>query len=146
MNNLKVIYMLTHSRSVEEDVHDTKLIGFYSSRQNAEKVIKRYKSITGFCDYPEDFVIEEWEANVDDFNDICGDFKYTVFYLAHEYYDGVEYDYVTDIGVYSTLKKAERAMSKYRKLPQFKEYTDGFSIDEYEIDKDHWTEGFDTYI
>jgi len=65
----------------------------------------------------------------------------TVFYLAHEWYDG-EYDYVTDIAVYSTLGKAEKALCKFKNHEKFKEHPEGFSIDEYDIDEDHWTEGF----
>jgi len=30
----------------------------------------------------------------------------------------------------------------YKKLPGFKDFLDGFCINEYEIDKDYWIEGF----
>ncbi len=30
----------------------------------------------------------------------------------------------------------------YKKLPRFKDFLDGFCINEYEIDKDYWIEGF----
>jgi len=65
----------------------------------------------------------------------------SVFYLAHEWYDG-EYDYITDIAVYSTLEKAEKALKRLKRHKKFKDHPEGFGIDEYEIDKDHWTEGF----
>ena len=29
-------------------------------------------------------------------------------------------------------------------MPGFKDHADGFTIDEYEIGKDHWAEGFRT--
>ena len=45
---------------------------------------------------------------------------------------------------YSTKEKAEKAMENYKKLPGFKDFLDGFNIDEYEINKKCWSEGFFT--
>lgn len=137
--------MLAHSRKVYDDANDTKLIGFYSTRENALNVIERYKSIIGFRDHPDDFFMEEWKANIDDYNEVCGEFGNTVFYLSHEYYDGVEYDYITNLGVYSTPEKAKEAIEKYKKQQQFAMHPLSFNIDEYELDKDNWIEGFNTF-
>jgi len=46
------------------------------------------------------------------------------------------------IGVYSTLERAEAAVARLGKLSGFREFLDGFYIDEYRLDEDHWTEGF----
>jgi hypothetical protein len=46
------------------------------------------------------------------------------------------------IGVYSTEEKAQKAISKLSSLPGFKDTLQSFYIDKYEIDKDHWSEGF----
>lgn len=46
------------------------------------------------------------------------------------------------IGIYSTQKRAELTMEKYKALPGFKDYPESFFIDKYEIDKGHWEEGF----
>lgn len=48
------------------------------------------------------------------------------------------------IGVYSTSKNASAAIERLKKQPGFKEYPDGFLIDEYEVDQHNWTEGFIT--
>lgn len=48
------------------------------------------------------------------------------------------------IGVYSSEIDASRAMSRLRRAPGFKEFPAGFSVDRYELDKDHWAEGFIT--
>lgn len=67
----------------------------------------------------------------------------TVFVLQHEYErDGV--DNVKFIGVYSTHQNAEAAVERMRLQPGFSSYPDGFCIDEYELDRDHWVEGFFT--
>ncbi len=46
------------------------------------------------------------------------------------------------IGVYSSMENAEEAVGRIRRKPGFFRFQDGFSIDRYEIDQDHWTEGF----
>jgi len=65
---MEQVYMLTHARPVEEGVTDDILIGFYSSADKAGEVIERYKLITGFKDYPDNFIVEEMEVDFDDFD------------------------------------------------------------------------------
>lgn len=42
-------------------------------------------------------------------------------------------------------KSAKHSLLRYKDTGIYKSYPDGFSIDEYEIDKPEWTEGFFTY-
>lgn len=46
------------------------------------------------------------------------------------------------IGAYASEAAAQAAIERLRKQPGFRDYPDDFTIDAYEIDKDHWTEGF----
>lgn len=47
------------------------------------------------------------------------------------------------IGVYSSEEKARNAIEKLKYAAGFCKYpTDCFYIDEYEIDQDHWEDGF----
>jgi homoserine kinase type II len=48
------------------------------------------------------------------------------------------------IGVYSTMEDAEAAVRRSRVQPGFRDFPDGFELDEYELNRDHWTEGFVT--
>jgi len=68
---MRYIYKVEHKRKIAsenmEPVNSTKIIGFYSSKAKAASVIERYKSIEGFKDYPNDFVIEKCEIDSDDF-------------------------------------------------------------------------------
>lgn len=67
----------------------------------------------------------------------------SVFLLQHSYeQDG--YDEIKFIGVYSTMVEAKNAIKRLSKENGFKYRINGFVIDEYEIDKDHWSEGFAT--
>jgi hypothetical protein len=66
----------------------------------------------------------------------------SVFVLQHVHSrsDGVED--VKFIGVYSSHEKAEAAVARVGRLPGFADAPDGFHIDEYRVDQDHWAEGF----
>jgi hypothetical protein len=60
---------------------------------------------------------------------------------VHESQDGKEED-VKFIGVYRTRSDADAAVSRLRLLPGFRDHPDGFEVTEYELNKDHWMEGF----
>ena len=46
------------------------------------------------------------------------------------------------VGIYSSKALAEAAEERTRELPGFVEEPTGFTIERYEIDKDHWPRGF----
>ena len=46
------------------------------------------------------------------------------------------------IGIYSSQALAEEAIERTRILPGFVDDPDSFTIDQYEVDKDHWLRGF----
>ncbi|MCL6741096.1 hypothetical protein LZ518_08130 [Sphingomonas sp. RB56-2] len=46
------------------------------------------------------------------------------------------------VGLYSSLDLAEAARERARGLPGFIDEPDGFSIEQYEVDRDHWPRGF----
>ncbi len=46
------------------------------------------------------------------------------------------------IGVYGTHADAEAAIERLADKPGFKDYREGFQVLEYQLNKDHWTEGF----
>jgi len=146
---MKYGYKLEHKKFVEldednEKVFNTKSLGFFSSEEKCKDVIPKYLEQPGFKDHPNGFVIEKVEADIDDFNEVAGDFKSSVFYLSHEWYDG-EYDHVSRLGYYSTQQKAEKAQALYSLEPEFIDHPDGFCIDEYALNERGWTEGFFTY-
>jgi PhnO protein len=70
------------------------------------------------------------------------DTKATVFLLEHlhEYEDGGES--VKTIGIYSARDAAQQAAERLRSQPGFRDAPDGFSIDPYTVDMDHWEEGY----
>lgn len=68
-------------------------------------------------------------------------YVYVVQHL-HAFPDGTED--VKFIGVYSSELQAKQAVDRLRSVRGFSSHPEGFSIDRYDIDKDHWTEGFVT--
>lgn len=73
---MNYVYSLTHFRLLESkkeaNICDVKLIGFFSSKEKARKTVEQLKSVSGFKDYPEGFIIEERSIDFDDF-DFVGD-------------------------------------------------------------------------
>jgi hypothetical protein len=46
------------------------------------------------------------------------------------------------VGLYSSKALAEEAVDRAKALPGFLEEPDGFTIEQYEVDRDHWPRGF----
>ena len=46
------------------------------------------------------------------------------------------------VGIYSSRALAEEAEARSRRLPGFIDEPDGFTIEQYDVDKDHWSRGF----
>lgn len=67
-----------------------------------------------------------------------------VFVVQHVHELGEDREDVKFIGVYATEESARAAVERLSIQPGFKDTRDGFCIDCYEVDQDHWTEGFVT--
>ena len=61
---------------------------------------------------------------------------------VHSTDDGTED--VKFIGVYSSRENAQAAITRLGQAPGFSEAPAGFHIDEYQLDKDQWVEGYST--
>ncbi len=62
---------------------------------------------------------------------------------VHEFSDGEED--MKLIGVYSSEERAEEAKQRALTLLGFRDLPDGFSIDHYTVDADHWSEVFTSW-
>lgn len=65
------VYVLQHSYllDAQEDVYETKLIGIYSTQEKAEAAIGRLRKLEGFRDHPEDFYIDEYAVDADNWTE-----------------------------------------------------------------------------
>ena len=66
----------------------------------------------------------------------------SVFVLQHVHSTEDDAEDVKFLGVYSSRENAQAAMVRLGHDPGFSEARDGFHVDEYQIDQDHWVEGY----
>jgi hypothetical protein len=66
----------------------------------------------------------------------------SVFLVQHVHELDDDREDVKLIGVYSSQAKAQAAVERLRDAPGFSAAQGGFHIEEYPLDKDHWTEGY----
>ncbi|WDF50969.1 hypothetical protein PQ460_00505 [Paenibacillus sp. KACC 21273] len=62
------VFLLQHSYEVNR-VENSKIIGIYSSREIAESIIIKYKKIPGFRNYPNEFFIDGYELDEDNWEE-----------------------------------------------------------------------------
>lgn len=67
-----------------------------------------------------------------------------VFVVQHVHETPEGEESVKFIGVYSTEALARAAIERLTAQPGFCNTPDGFQVDRYPLDKDHWTDGFVT--
>jgi hypothetical protein len=68
-----------------------------------------------------------------------------VYVVQHAYEHSNGAEEVKFISVYESQEQAHAAVERTRRLPGFSDIPDSFSIDRYQIGKDHWTDGFLTW-
>jgi hypothetical protein len=63
------VFLVHHVHVHDEGDEDVKLIGVYSTRENAEQAMVRAGKLPGFCDAPEGFSIDQHRVNEDNWTD-----------------------------------------------------------------------------
>ncbi|MBR1898369.1 MAG: hypothetical protein IJ825_05760 [Oscillospiraceae bacterium] len=66
-----LVWLLEHSYLLDAaaDVYETKTLGIYSTRDKAEAAVTRYRQLEGFCNHPEDFYIDGYEVDEDNWTE-----------------------------------------------------------------------------
>ena len=67
-----------------------------------------------------------------------------VYVVQHVHSLGGSEEDVKFIGVYSSYETAHAAIGRLSQAPGFCDSPAGFHIDEHELDKDQWVEGYST--
>ena len=65
-----------------------------------------------------------------------------VYLLCHDYETPTSPDNGEILGIFGSETDARQAMADLASKPGFIAFPQGFTIDRYEVDEDHWTEGF----
>ena len=66
----------------------------------------------------------------------------SVYVLHHVRKDDEYGDDAKLIGIYRSAAKANDAIARLAHLPGFRDHPEGFHVDRYKLDEDHWAEGF----
>lgn len=59
------VFVLQHVHELEGGDEDVKLIGVYSTREQAFSAVERLRSLPGFCDEPSGFNVDEYSLDQD---------------------------------------------------------------------------------
>lgn len=65
---MKMVFLLQHSYELN-GVEDSKIIGIYSSKEIAESIVIKYKELPGFKDYPNEFFIDSYEVDTNNWKE-----------------------------------------------------------------------------
>jgi hypothetical protein len=57
---MKAVYVLEHTHDFDDGHEDLKIIGVFSTRENAETALERVRDQPGFRSRPDGFSIDEW--------------------------------------------------------------------------------------
>ncbi len=139
-----IIYQLEHSRLVAcDDIYDTKLIGFFLTRDDTARVIEEYRQYVGFRDYPQDFRVCEMPLNAQ-FPRQRISLPCNVYYLFY-WKENVQtdVDYMQDIGVFSSRERAVKAKEQWVTAHACdKSEENCLYIERYKVGQCFWREGF----
>ena len=109
-------------------------LGYYASLEEAEKVREKYLMLPGFVDHPEGFRIKKHIVNIESCSKI-----WAVDLIFDEYME----DYIA-VGIFESKEVAEEYI-EYYKLLRGDEVNEGkFFVEDYELGKSEWPEGFVT--
>jgi hypothetical protein len=59
------VFVLQHVHTFDDGEEDVKMMGVYSSQEQAEAAIERLSKKPGFSDVPEGFVVDRYVVNQD---------------------------------------------------------------------------------
>ena len=174
---IEYVYLLQHSYQQQYYYSDryyteTKNLGDYSSKEEAESAIEFYKTLQGFKDHPDGFHITEYKVDehhckdgivipegaknikgydMEDYEreDAENAHKYSLFGLQHyfeyEDKDGCCPEETRDLGYYSSWEKGMEAKAHYKAMKGFKDLPDDcFYLGGCVLNRKGWIEGFVT--
>lgn len=160
MDHVIKIYYVNHTRQYFQDSnpfnreHFSKIpIGFFYSKKKAMDLIKAYRKLPGFTDFPKGFYIDEYVVDsifneqinqfIIDNEDVKEpDVLFSISYIRENEDDEIEIDL---LGFFSTKEKAENARKYLLEIPEFKKIDNDLNVYEEYLDKKEYSEGFITW-
>ena len=66
---MDAVFLLEHVYQAEEGIEERKRIGIYASEGDAQSAVNRLRIQPGFCDYPDNFVIQPYVIDQDNWTE-----------------------------------------------------------------------------
>jgi hypothetical protein len=66
----------------------------------------------------------------------------SIYLLSHDYETPTSLDNGILLGIYHSEADARKSKEELATQPGFDQFPNGFHIDRYQINEDHWTDGF----
>ena len=156
MNNHsdKKMYLLYHEYKYGEDneCREIKLLGIYSSEQEASKAIERYYKMAGFKKYSKEcFIVDEYIVGVDTnwkegfVNSVCLDWNFEILTSCFNEWLGNNKSHDElwkDEGYYSVLCNVYKVVYKIKDVKELAEYIQQVWVKRL----NDRSKGFDDYI
>ena len=136
------IYRLRHiNDNADYDLPEPLTLGYFSDLSKTKEAIEYYRTLLGFQDYPNGFIIEECAV------ESCNDALQVIFEAYFSFSDDENiYNYSCEIGLYSSAKDAQDAVLNFKNINRdsIMKSTLNQEIDwnEYDINKLYATDAF----
>jgi len=133
-----------NTREIAEDYRLAHWAQIMHERTQSGLSIKAYCKQIGICGNTYFY----WQRRVreEKRSEKMKDQKIYVLQHSYDYGEDNEHEETKFIGVYSSVEQAKGAINRLKEQEGFRSFsTDCFYIDEYQIDKDQWVEGFISY-
>lgn len=106
------IYRLRHIYdNADYDLPAPLTLGYFSDPTKAKEAIEYYRTLSGFQDYPNGFIIEECAV------ESCSVAPEVIFEAYFSFSDEENiYNYSCEIGIYTSAKDAKDAVSNFKKI------------------------------
>lgn len=141
------LYHVTHQYFVKTDtdgspINETKDIGLYTTKPLAKQAVERFKTLPGFCDYPDCFSVTKQRCylqKAESRNQLS-----TIYSPYHEVYlPASDCDLVTTGCLFDTHEEAAEVLEEWKASGVCAGGEENFGVIEYQLNMDSfWREGF----
>ena len=156
--HLNKLYYINHLYQYYQDpldpkkrYFDKKAIGFFYSKEEAEELIRQYKKLSGFRDYPEGFYIDEYTIDTI-YNEQLAKLiqkstptmgvQEILYSICYCYEEKEGDDEIEILAFFSTEEKAQKALKLLMEIPELKLIAEQLDVYEENVHRKEWSEGF----
>ena len=132
------MFLLYHTRQIDEDYYDSKVIGIYTTEEKVYSVIEKFKTLPGFSQHIDGFYV----CNFPKVDRYIKRNKYVYLLIGEKAVDETD----SNTMFYDLFSNKFNALISLlsKKCICFK-HKYHYTIGRYTVDEDNWQEGFETF-